>query len=176
MTRHNLAEIEIRINLQPGDIGFIIHRHAKIYHEEYGFGASFERYVGEGLIEFHKNYDQHVDRVWVCEHHQKIIGFLLLMHRENHAAQLRYFYLDQEYRGIGLGKKLMSMFMDFLNKKDYHSAYLWTTNELAAATSLYKAHGFKLTQEKHSTVFGKPLIEQRYDLTILKDEVKSSQK
>ncbi len=95
-----------------------------------------------------------------------MIGFLLLMHRENNAAQLRYFYIEPEYRGIGLGKKLMTLYVDFLKEKGYQSAYLWTTYELYSAASLYKRHGFQLTEEKKSTSFGKELIEQRYDLKL----------
>jgi len=87
-----------------------------------------------------------------------------LMHRENNTAQLRYFYFEPEFRGRGLGNKLMQLFIDFAKKCNYRSAYLWTTNELAAAHHLYKKFGFMLTEEKPSTDFGKPLVEQRYDL------------
>jgi GNAT superfamily N-acetyltransferase len=161
-----LDEIAIRNELRPGDIGFIIHRHGKLYSEEYGYGVSFEVYVGAGLYDFFNNYDATIDRVWICEHDHKIVGFVLLMHRENNAAQLRYFYLEPEYRGIGLGKKLMDLYMDFLVSRGYTSSYLWTTHELHTAASLYMRYGFKLTDEKESSAFGKVLKEQRYDLII----------
>ena len=120
------------------------------------------------MHEFYKNYNPELDRAWICEHGNRIIGFLLLMHRDNNAAQLRYFYLEPEYRGIGLGKKLMQLYMDFLKEKGYQSSFLWTTDELQSAASLYKKHGFQLTEEKQSTSFGKPLKEQRYDLLMVK--------
>ena len=88
------------------------------------------------------------------------------MHRENTAAQLRYFLLLPEFRGIGLGKKLMELFMKHLKDKGYASAYLWTTNEQKEAAELYKKYGFVLTEEKPSSAFGKPLIEQRYELVV----------
>jgi GNAT superfamily N-acetyltransferase len=162
-----LDQISIRTVLKPGDLGYVIHRHGKLYDEEYNYGISFETYVGAGLHEFYTNYNPELDRVWVCEHDHSIIGFLLLMHRENNTAQLRYFYIEPEYRGIGLGKKLMRLYIDFFKEKGYQSSYLWTTHELHSAASLYKSHGFKLTEEKQSTAFGKPLKEQRYDLTIV---------
>lgn len=95
-----------------------------------------------------------------------MIGFLLLMHRENNAAQLRYFYLEPAYRGIGLGKKLMTLYIEFLRKCGYKSSYLLTTHELVSAASLYMRHGFKLSEEKESASFGKSLREQRYDLVV----------
>jgi peptidyl-dipeptidase Dcp len=159
-----LGEVSIRTTLQPGDLGYIIYRHGKLYGDEYGYGVSFECYVAGGIYEFYKAYDPSKDRVWIAEHNHCSVGSLLLMHRENKVAQLRYFYLEAEYRGIGLGKKMMSMYMDFLRLCNYTSSYLWTTNELPAAASLYTREGFKLTEEKESTAFGKPLKEQRYDL------------
>jgi GNAT superfamily N-acetyltransferase len=94
-----------------------------------------------------------------------MIGFLLLMDRGD-AAQLRYFLIDPEYRGIGLGTKLMNLYMDFLRGCGCKKSYLWTTHELHTAISLYQKFGFKLTEEKASTTFGKPLTEQRYDLIL----------
>jgi peptidyl-dipeptidase Dcp len=161
-----LESVQIRTLLKPGDLGYVIYRHGKLYGEEYEYGISFETYVGAGMYEFYKNYNAEKDRVWICEHDNRIVGFVLLMHRENNTAQLRYLYLEPEYRGIGLGKKLMQLYMNFFKEKGYKSSYLWTTHELHSAASLYKRHGFKLTEEKQSTAFGKPLKEQRYDLLI----------
>jgi GNAT superfamily N-acetyltransferase len=157
-------EVSIRTTLQPGDLGYVIHRHGKIYGDEYGYGVSFESYVAGGMYEFYQGYDPSKDRVWIAEHDHRIVGFLLLMHRDDQVAQLRYFYLEPEYRGIGLGRKLMSLYMQFLRACGYKSSYLWTTHELSAAAALYKQEGFKLTEEKTSTAFGKPLKEQRYEL------------
>ena len=159
----NADDINIRNTLLPGDMGYIIHLHGLLYGKEYGYGVQFESYVAAGLSEFHDQYDPSKDRVWICESGGTIVGFLLLMHRERNTAQLRYFLLMSEYRGIGLGKKLMIQFMEFLREHKYSSAYLWTTSELTAAASLYVKSGFKLTEEKESTAFGKTLIEQRYD-------------
>jgi GNAT superfamily N-acetyltransferase len=162
----NVNEVTIRTDLRPGDLGYVIYRHGVLYSREYGYGLSFESYVGEGIAEFYRNYDPELDRVWICEYGGQIVGFLLLMHRDKGVAQLRYFYLEPEYRGIGLGKKLMESYMDFMISKGYRSSYLWTTHELDAAAVLYTRHGFRLTAEKESGMFGKRLREQRYDWLI----------
>lgn len=101
-----------------------------------------------------------------CEHENKIIGTLLLMHRPHNAAQLRYFLTLPEYRGIGLGKKLMHLYMDCLKECGYKSSYLWATKELHAASSLYQKFGFKLTEEHESDSFGKRVVEQRYEIIL----------
>lgn len=155
--------ISIRTDLKSGDIGYVIYRHGRLYAEENDYGIAFEVYVAQGLVEFYYSYDVEKDRVWVCEDKDKIIGFLLLIHRSSEVAQLRYFYLEPEFRGIGLGNKLMQLFIEFLKEKGYQSAYLWTTNEQISAAKLYERYGFKLSEEKESNAFGKPLIEQRFD-------------
>lgn len=157
------ADISIRTELRPGDIGYVVYIHGDLYKREYGYGIQFETYVAKGLCEFYETYTMGRNRVWVCEHKDRMIGFLLLMDRGK-AAQLRYFLIQPEYRGIGLGSKLMGMYMDFLQECGYRESYLWTTHELSAASFLYKRAGFKLTEEKESSTFGKPLREQRYDL------------
>jgi peptidyl-dipeptidase Dcp len=163
-----LDDVIIRTELLPGDIGYVTYLHGHLYQQEYNYGIEFETYVATGLNEFYKNYDTNKDRVWVCEHRNKIVGFLLLMHRGK-AAQLRYFILEPAYRGIGLGNKLMDLFIGFLKKCNYESAYLWTTQELYAAAHLYIKYGFTLTEEKESNAFGKSVIEQRYDLVVTRN-------
>jgi GNAT superfamily N-acetyltransferase len=163
-----LDDISIRTELRPGDLGYVIYMHGDLYKREYDYGIQFEAYVAKGLCEFWEKYDPQRNRVWVCEQNDRMVGFLLLMDRGN-AAQLRYFLIQPEYRGIGLGSKLMSLYMDFMNECGYKKSYLWTTHELSTAAFLYKRVGFQLTEEKESTAFGKPLREQRYDLRLSQD-------
>ena len=166
MNEVSLEDISIRTELRPGDMGYVTYMHGALYHKEYGYSLQFENYVAKGLCEFYEKYNPERNCIWACEHNDRMIGFLLLMDR-GHAAQLRYFLIEPEYRGIGLGSKLMNSYMDFLRACGYKESYLWTTHELSTAAFLYKRLGFKLTEEKESTAFGKPLMEQRYDLVLL---------
>jgi peptidyl-dipeptidase Dcp len=56
--------------------------------------------------------------------------------------------------------------MDFIRGCGYRKAFLWTTHELTTAARLYSSAGFRLTEEKESTAFGKPVTERRYDLLL----------
>lgn len=158
------SKITIRYNLHPGDLGQVAALHGRIYAEEHGFGIGFEAYVMESLLEFYKQYNTNRDRVWVVESDGKMVGFLLLMHREDDQAQLRYFILEKKYRGLGLGKKLMNEWMGFYNEKGYRGAYLYTTSGLDPAVSLYERFGFKKISQVKSRNFGVPLLEMLYRL------------
>jgi len=165
MNKISLDDISIRTELRPGDLGYVTYMHGALYYREYRYGIQFESYVAKGLCEFYEKYDPERNRVWVCEHDAQMVGFLLLMDR-GESAQLRYFLIEPEYRGIGLGSKLLNLYMDFLHECGYQGSYLWTTHELSTAAFLYKRLGFQLTEEKESTAFGKSLTEQRYDLIL----------
>ena len=165
MNKIALDDICIRTELQPGDLGYVTYMHGALYSKEYNYSLQFESYVAKGLCEFYEKYNPARDRIWACAHNDRMIGSLLLMNRGD-AAQLRYFLIEPEYRGIGLGRKLLDLYMHFLDECGYKASYLWTTHELITAAALYKKMGFKQTEQKESTAFGKPLIEQRYDLIL----------
>jgi ribosomal protein S18 acetylase RimI-like enzyme len=164
---YNFKNITIRTDLRPGDLGYVIYLHGYMYGQEYQYGISFETYVAKGMYEFYAQYDDAKDRVWICEDEGRIIGFLLGMHRGEEVVQLRFFILLPGYRGMGLGKKLMEFFMEYLREKKFRSCYLWTTNQQATAAFIYKRLGFVLTEEKPSDAFGVELMEQRYDLQLV---------
>jgi len=153
--------LQLRKHLLPGDLGQVAAMHGRIYAEEHDFAIGFEAYVMECLIEFFSRYkpDNDKDGVWVLEDGKKLVGFLVLMHRPNNSAQLRFLILEKEVRGKGIGKKLMEEWMKFYHEKGYKQAYLYTTSGLDPAVNLYKKFGFEKKSEIHSRYFGMPLLE-----------------
>jgi len=162
----SLNDIQIRTELKVGDLPFVIQSHSDLYQKEYNYGKTFDYYVIKGIAEFYEVYTPEKSRVWVCEHEGKRIGFLSLMER-GQAAQLRYFFMDENYRGIGLGKRLMELFMAFLKETGYQSCYLWTTTEQLAAAGLYKRFGFKWVEDMPSnSTFDREVVEQKYEIVL----------
>ncbi|AMQ54993.1 GNAT family N-acetyltransferase [Algoriphagus sanaruensis] len=159
-----MTNYSIRNHLIPGDLSKLANLHAKIYFEEHGFEIGFEAYVMESVVEFFRQYDPNLDRVWIVEENEVIVGFVLLMHRPQNEAQLRYFILEKSHRGKGIGSKLMQEWMDFFREKNYRSAYLYTTSGLDPAIHLYEKHGFKKISEQISTDFGIRMLEMYYRL------------
>jgi DNA-binding MarR family transcriptional regulator/GNAT superfamily N-acetyltransferase len=158
-------DVSIRTQLVPGDLGYVAWLHGKVYAEECGYLLNFEGYVLESLGEWAHQYDPAKDKVWVCESTGRIIGFLAAVDHGDR-LQLRYFLLLPEYRGIGLGKRLMDEFIAWMKFRGIRKSYLWTTKEQHTAIALYKRYGYKLTEEKPSRAFDKQLIEERYDLEL----------
>jgi peptidyl-dipeptidase Dcp len=136
---------------------------SSLFKQEYNYGLDFEAYVAESVCEFYKQYNEATNRFWHAVDEGKMVASLALMNRGK-SAQLRYFLILPQYRGQGLGKKMMDLFMAFLHQCHYQSCYLFTTHDQLLAAHVYRSYGFKLTEEKESTAFGKPVREQRYEL------------
>lgn len=77
---------------------------------------------------------------------------------------LRWFLIEPEMRGKGLGHRLMETFMNFCREKDYKHVFLWTVDKLKVARHLYSKYGFKLTETKVNDSWGNHIIEERWDL------------
>jgi ribosomal protein S18 acetylase RimI-like enzyme len=157
--------VTIRTTLEPGDLGYIAYLHGRLYAEEFGYGLHFENYVLGALHEFATAYDPAKDGIWVCEHQKTKLGFLVAAHRED-TVQLRFLILLPEYRGAGLARRLMDLFIAFMRDRGYRKAYLWTTSEQETAISLYQRYGFYLSEEKESKAFDKLLLERKYELSL----------
>ena len=68
-------------DLRPGDIGWIVHRQALLYAQEYGWDNTFEALVAKVGGEFIENFDAKCDRAWVAEIDERIVGSIFLVRK-----------------------------------------------------------------------------------------------
>ena len=159
------ADISLRHEFKPGDIGFLTYLHGTLYAKESGWDHTFEAYVAGPLSEFAKAHTQR-EKIWLLDHHAKLAGSVAIVEASRDAAQLRWLLLDVDLRGQGLGRMLMQEALQFCREQDYLSVFLWTEASLVAAGGLYKSFGFRLTEEKTHEFWGSTVTEQRYDLQL----------
>ena len=81
-------------------------------------------------------------------------------------AQLRWLLLDPDVRGQGLGRRLVEEALDFCRRAEYSSVFLWTVNTLPVSAMLYRAMGFKETEELTHELWGSVVTEVRYELAL----------
>jgi len=162
----NLDDIHIRSNLKPGDIGTITYLHGILYAGEYHWDYTFEGYVGEGLAKFALSYDPGKDGIWIAEVDGQIVGSIFIVGRSAEEAQLRWFLVHPDFRGKGLGHRLLDEAIQFCRQHGFKSIYLWTVHGLEAAAYLYCGAGFHKTEEKTHQQWGDRITEERYDLSL----------
>ena len=155
--------IQIRNNIEPGNIEDIISLHGSLYASEYGFDKTFEQYVAEPLHEFAMSHTIR-EKIWIVEQRRIVQGCLAVVKSDETKAQLRWLLIHPDLRGNGIGKKLLDEAVQFTRENGNTSLFLWTVSILDAANKLYTRAGFHLTDEKAHTIWGKPLIEQRFEL------------
>jgi N-acetylglutamate synthase-like GNAT family acetyltransferase len=161
--------MHIRTEIRPGDIGYLIYLHGVLYAREYGLDRTFEGYVAAGLAEFAKSYDEHRDRLWLAEEGGKIVGSIAIVGQTDGTAQLRWFLVDHEQRGGGLGRRLLRDALEFCRDSKFTSVFLWTLGGLNTAAHLYTSAGFRLTEQNKHEIWGGVRTEERYDLTLSGD-------
>jgi ribosomal protein S18 acetylase RimI-like enzyme len=156
----------IRTEIKPGDIGYIIRLHGVLYAQEYNLDHTFEGYVAAGLGNFAKSFDERHDCLWLAEEGGRIVGSIAIAGQVDFTAQLRWFLVDPEARGCGLGARLLRDAVTFCRDRNCRSVFLWTLSDLKAAAHLYQQAGFWRTEQKTHEIWGATRTEERYDLAL----------
>ena len=153
-------------NPHPGDMGWIIHRQAILYHQEYGWGTEYEAIVAEITARFIRNFDPKHERCWIAERDGQVIGSIFCVRKTRTIAQLRLLYVEPSARGLGLGTRLVDDCIGFARLAGYRTIVLWTNSMLYFARRIYERAGFTLTGEEAHHSFGKKLVAQTWQRSL----------
>jgi len=153
--------LQVRDHLNPVDVEGVVRLHGSIYGSEYGFDPTFETYVAEPLGRFAARQTAR-EGIWLVEESGSLKGSIAIVEHSRPSAQLRWFLLHPDLRGLGLGRMLVEEALSFSRSKGYDSVFLWTLSILVVAARIYRQAGFTLAEEKESLLWGRQLVEQRY--------------
>jgi DNA-binding MarR family transcriptional regulator/GNAT superfamily N-acetyltransferase len=147
---------------QPGCIGDIASLHGRYYAQTSGFGVFFERRVATELAAFAQALPCNGKALWLYVENGKTLGSIAIDGDPGSGiAHLLWFIFDDALRGSGVGRRLLSLAMDFVDL-GFEQTYLWTFKGLDTARHLYESSGFKLTDEAEGSQWGSVVVEQKF--------------
>lgn len=113
----------------------------KITSEEFGF-TEWNNYFEHKLVQKYKTGN---NKFWIALNKDNhIIGTCGALQETEKIIKMNCFYIDSNYRNLGIGNKLYDLFMDFAIKENYKTVILCTFKEFGAAIKFYKKRGFEL--------------------------------
>jgi DNA-binding MarR family transcriptional regulator/GNAT superfamily N-acetyltransferase len=151
---------------QPGDMGWIVHRHGVLYAAEEGYDEHFEALVAGIVAEFIENLDPKGERCWIAEREGEIVGSVFVVRKSQTVAKLRLLYVEPRARGLGIGRRLVDECVRFARHAGYRKLMLWTQKSLGAARRIYKAAGFSLVAQQAHHSWGKNLVAETWELNL----------
>lgn len=151
---------------QPGDIGWVVQRHAELYAAEFNWGEEFEAMVAEIAASFINNYTPEKEQCWIAEMDGERVGSVFLVKMSDEIAKLRMLIVEPKARGLGIGARLVEECIRFARKSGYKKMTLWTNSNLHTARRIYQKAGFQLVQKDVSQQFGKEWIEETWEMEL----------
>lgn len=150
---------------RPGALADIVGLHARYYSKHWKFGLPFETKVGMELAEYLARHDDERDLFLAAYGNDGAVASVVVDASGGgpRGAHLRWFIVNEEMQGRGLGADLLGRAVGFCDERGYQNIWLTTFAGLDAARSLYERHGFVLAEETESDQWLGDVREQIFE-------------
>ncbi len=161
------ATTQVRRTLRRGDAREIGELHRRVYVPEYGLNDTFVDAVAAGVERAAASgWPERGGGLWIVAQDGVVRGSLGLTLAGGGLGHVRWFALEPELRGRGLGRQLIGELLDLAREQGLRRLELGTFSALTTAARIYRGAGFRVTGEHERTDWGPPLMFQYYALDL----------
>ena len=164
--------------LQPGDLGWILERHAVLYRAEFGWGAHFEASVAQIVAGIAAavaaqatapgghGQAEPAARGWIAVGEGGRLGSVVCTREADRVARLRLLLVEPSARGLGVGGRLVDACVDFARAAGFRRVMLTTQDACVAARRIYAARGFQLVRTSREDSYDPNGVNETWHLEL----------
>ncbi len=119
----------------------------KIQQQEFGVSITLEDQ--SDLLNIPDFYQQGNGNFWVALDEDNVVATIAAIDIDNKYLALRKMFVNVNYRGCGVGKKLLITLVNWAKEKNIKEIYLGTIDKFKVAHKFYEKNGFvRVTKSK----------------------------
>ncbi len=151
---------------EPGDLGWLISAHGRIYAQQYGFDRDFEMDIARKVLSFLEREDAFA-RVVMARKGREPIGSIAVSRRQDGTAFINFLLVVGECRGRGIAGRLLEQVVSHARAHGIGTIGLETYSILTAARRLYGRFGFTLCESRKGVnKYGRVFDQEFWSLSL----------
>lgn len=150
------------------DRAWVLSANVRHYRDIEGFNDEFGGAVALALDQLEGQFDDQRSMFRIVQDEERHIGCIFFSAETSTTGRIRLFYLDSDYRSVGIGSRLLDSVISHAAEKGFETVLVSTFERHEAACQLYVKCGFNGIARPETEVFGQKLTQIDFALALAK--------
>lgn len=150
---------------QHSDRDWVTLVNSHFYQRSHGFDATFLDALNAALDLLEKQISESTSTYLIAEAAKGPVGCIFLSAEPQNAARIRLFYLEEAYRGQGVGAHLLRLVLNVARENQLTKVHVSTFDRHHEACRLYESFGFRPCVKSPAEAFGQVMRQIDYELS-----------
>ncbi len=151
---------------KPVDRAWVAATNLNYYQTVHKFDASFSNALVKALDHLETKLTDVESTYLIAKTHKGPVGCIFLSPEEGTTGRIRLFYLEDAYRGKGVGAKMLQQTLTQARANGLTRVRVSTFDRHNEACQLYKSFGFVQMTRFASTFFSQVMVQLDYEITL----------